>query len=232
MNNLELYEKVRSVPQNAQKPIAAGRLKGKTDINPMWRIKTLTEQFGPCGIGWYPETVRYWLETGANEEIAAFVEIKLYIKSGGEWSKGIPGVGGSMFVSQEKNGLYTDDECYKKAYTDAISVACKALGIGADVYWEKDSTKYDKGKQSEQAPENKGGQKGAKPRGIQLSELRDLGVDNVGGMAEYLGKKFGKSIQEFDSEEREYALKWVQEQVAKKRAQKQLAEAEGEIPFD
>ena len=28
------------------------------------------------------------------------------------------------------------------ALTDAISVACKALGMGADVYWEKDNTKY------------------------------------------------------------------------------------------
>ena len=27
--------------------------------------------------------------------------------------------------------------------TDAISVACKSLGVGADVYWDKDSTKYD-----------------------------------------------------------------------------------------
>ena len=28
------------------------------------------------------------------------------------------------------------------ALTDALSVACKALGIGADVYFEKDVTKY------------------------------------------------------------------------------------------
>lgn len=28
------------------------------------------------------------------------------------------------------------------ALTDAISVACKTLGMGADVYWDKDSTKY------------------------------------------------------------------------------------------
>ncbi len=38
MDNLELYNKVREVPQEAQKSIAAGRLKGMTDINPMWRI--------------------------------------------------------------------------------------------------------------------------------------------------------------------------------------------------
>ena len=37
--NLELYDRIRDVPENATKPIAAGRLKGKTDINPMWRIK-------------------------------------------------------------------------------------------------------------------------------------------------------------------------------------------------
>jgi hypothetical protein len=29
------------------------------------------------------------------------------------------------------------------ALTDAISVACKALGMGADVYFEKDRTKWD-----------------------------------------------------------------------------------------
>ena len=50
-DNLEIYNSIRNVPQEAQKPIEGGRLKGKTDINPMWRIKALTEQFGPVGIG-------------------------------------------------------------------------------------------------------------------------------------------------------------------------------------
>ena len=50
--NMRIYDAVRSVPPEAIKPITAGRLKGKSDINPMWRIKVLTEQFGPCGEGW------------------------------------------------------------------------------------------------------------------------------------------------------------------------------------
>jgi hypothetical protein len=49
-----------------------------------------------------------------------------------------------MFVASEKSGLYTSDECFKMALTDALSVACKALGIGADVYWDRDPNKYDK----------------------------------------------------------------------------------------
>lgn len=142
MDNLIFYNQARSVPDNAQKSIQAGRLKGKTDINPMWRIKKLTEMFGPCGIGWKYIIKREWTEAGANGEIAAFIDIDLYYMYDGKWSEPIPGTGGSAFVANERSGLYTSDECYKMALTDAISVACKALGVGADVYWQADTSKY------------------------------------------------------------------------------------------
>lgn len=142
MNNMELYELGRSVPDEAKKPISAGRLKGFTDINPMWRIKRLTEMFGPCGIGWWYTIQDKRIETGANGEICAFVDIDLYYKWGNETSQPIAGTGGSSFISKEKNGLYTSDECFKMALTDAISVAAKAIGVGADVYYQKDRDKY------------------------------------------------------------------------------------------
>lgn len=139
--NLDVYEQVRQVPENAKRPIKGGRLNGKTDINPMWRIKKLTELFGPCGLGWYYVPVKKWTET-IGGETAAFVDIELYVHYNGEWSKPISGTGGSMFAAKEKSGIYVSDECYKMATTDAISVACKQLGIGADVYWDADKTKY------------------------------------------------------------------------------------------
>lgn len=143
MENLSIYNKYREVPPEAKKEIKGGRMNGKTDINPMWRIKCLTEQFGPCGIGWYYKPVRKWLEQ-CGDEIAAFVDIELFVKVDGEWSAPISGTGGSMFAANEKNGIYVSDECYKMATTDAISVACKQLGFGADVYWQADKTKYNK----------------------------------------------------------------------------------------
>lgn len=144
MEKLEFYNKVRAVPIEAQKKITGGNINGFTDINPMWRIKTLTEHFGMCGIGWYPEIVKQWLETGSDGRTAAFCNINLYIKVDDEWSKAINGTGGSMFTDVYKSGAKTSDECYKMAYTDALSVCCKLLGIGADIYWDKDKTKYDK----------------------------------------------------------------------------------------
>ena len=143
MNNMYIYDQVRQCPQDALKPIQAGRLKGKSDINPMWRIKMLTYLFGPVGIGWYYTIDKQWLEP-CGEEVSAFCDISLYIKVDGEWSKPIQGVGGSMFAAKEKNGVYVSDEAYKMALTDAISVACKALGFAADVYWNTDSTKYNR----------------------------------------------------------------------------------------
>ncbi len=139
--NMTLYERLRSVPEEAKKPISAGRLKGFTDINPMWRIKVLTETFGPCGIGWWYKIIDKRLE-GNGSEIRAFVDIELYYRWNGEISQPIPGTGGASFLTMEKNGAYTSDECYKMALTDAISVSAKALGVAADVFYAKDRDKY------------------------------------------------------------------------------------------
>lgn len=142
MGNLDIYNAVREVPENAQKPINAGRLKGKTDINPMWRIKALTEQFGMCGIGWYYNVTKQWTEL-CNEEVCAFVNIELFVKVDGEWSKPIFGTGGNKLIEKESKGLHVSDECFKMATTDAISVACKQLGFGANIYWHDDRSKYE-----------------------------------------------------------------------------------------
>ena len=147
MENLELYNSWREVPQNAQKTITGGNLNGKTDINPMWRIKVLTDRFGPVGFGWYTKITEHWTDTetiGGNLERVAWVRLELYIKQGGEWSQPIEGVGGSKYAGKGR-GSELNDEAFKMAETDALSVACKKLGIGADIYWAGDNTKYTQG---------------------------------------------------------------------------------------
>lgn len=142
MDNLYIYENSRVCPPEALKTIQAGKLKGKSDINPVWRIKKLTELFGPCGIGWKLCNVHYWTEPGANGEVSAWCSMELRIKVDGQWSDGIEGIGGSMLINTEKGKLVTNDEAFKMAYTDAVSVCCKQLGVAADVYWQADRTKY------------------------------------------------------------------------------------------
>ena len=152
MDNMELFKLFEKTADEAKKTIDAGRLKGFTDINPMWRFKRLTEVFGPCGIGWKYEITSCTTIPGANDEVAAFVNILLYYKWNGAWSEGIPGFGGSSFVAKERGGMHTSDECFKMALSDAIGTACKALGMSADIYFSKDRTKYTA---TQEAPETK-----------------------------------------------------------------------------
>jgi len=192
MDNMEIYNAFRAVPETAQKTIGAGRLKGKTDINPMWRIKALTECFGPCGVGWTYTIDRQWVEPGANGEVAAFVNISLRVKIDGEWSEPIPGTGGSAFVENETKGPHTSDECYKMALTDAISVSCKALGFGADIYWSAGKTKY-----MTTEPENSF----EKPpvcdecgRTLQTIKDKKMHTWTAAMLAEYSNAKFGRCL--------------------------------------
>lgn len=193
MGNMDIYNAVCAVPNSAQKRITGGRLNGMTDINPMWRIRELTELFGPCGIGWKYKIVREWLETASTGEVGAFVDIELQyrITPDADWSEPIPGTGGSKFVAAEKgNNLRASDECYKMALTDAISVACKALGFGAGIYWEAGRTKYNAAP-TEQDEEYTCAQCG---KTIRDGKKKDGSTWKAGDIALYAQKRYDRQL--------------------------------------
>jgi hypothetical protein len=188
MDNMELFRQFEKTADEAKKPIEAGRLKGFTDINPMWRFKRLTEVFGPVGIGWKFVITDKQIVPGADGVVSAFVDILLFFKYNGEWSEGIPGTGGSSFVAKEKSGLYTSDECFKMALSDAIGTACKALGMSADIYFSKDRSKYT-----------------APPEATQPKMET---VEDAAGFVFTFGQHKGKTLGEVFKTDRKY-LEWL-----------------------
>ena len=146
-DNLHIFRQVKSVPADATKPFRASWGKEMTEIDPMWRIEKLTELFGVCGEGWYTEVTRQEQVSLGNGEVCVFTDLNLYIKDSrtGKWSKPIRGTGGNRLIIMTENGLALDDEAFKKAYTDALGIACKALGFGADIYRGRNDTKYASG---------------------------------------------------------------------------------------
>ena len=143
MLNKATYDKLSKVPAEMTKKITGGRLNGLTDIKPQWRYQILTEVFGLCGFGWKFTIDRLWTEKGSGEQVFAFANITLYVKDGDVWSDGIQGSGGSMLIVSESKGLHNSDEGFKMAITDALSTACKMIGVGADIYMGLPATKYD-----------------------------------------------------------------------------------------
>ena len=145
MENLEIWNRLATPPPDALKTIQAGRLKGKSDISPQWRYKALTEEFGVCGDGWKFTVDRLWNEPGSHDQVFAFACVSLYVRVGEQWSDAIPGCGGSMLVDKESSGLYSSDEGYKMAITDALGTAAKMVGVAANVYLNNmDGSKYNR----------------------------------------------------------------------------------------
>jgi hypothetical protein len=140
------WDSLAKPPADALREIKGGRLNGKTDINPQWRLKVMHDTFGPVGHGWTYSIDRTWTEPGADGQVMCFVQVSVKTKFNGEWGQPVPGMGGSMLVEKERNGLHTSDEGYKMALTDALSVALKAHGVASAIYmglW--DGAKYKDG---------------------------------------------------------------------------------------
>lgn len=182
-DNLHIYKQVRSVPEDAQKPFESSWGKKLTEINSMWRIQKLTELFGPCGEGWFTEVTRQERVDFPNGEVCVFTDINLYLKDTktGRWSKPIRGTGGNRLVLKNADGLFIDDEAYKKAYTDALGIACKALGFGADIYWGRNDSKYDSGTATTASPSAKEVEK--KPETVAAPQKTET-TESVKGLPE------------------------------------------------
>lgn len=170
----EWFMKNANPPQDALKPITAGRLKGKSDINPQWRIQALTEQYGICGIGWACEIKeKEYVDVPATGEKMVFITVHLFIRDWNfpdeyKWIGNAIGIGGDFVVKREKEGLHANDEGLAMALTDAIGKAAKVFGIANNVYRGKFETKYsrDDGKEPQDSRPNVSGMATEKQIGL------------------------------------------------------------------
>lgn len=165
-NNLRFYSQGCEVPADALKAIKAGRLRGMSDVNPMWRMKRMTEIFGPVGFGWKYTIDRLWTENYGNET-KCFCNVFLFVRDPEtkEWSAAIPGTGGSAIVTQESKGIYVNDEGYKMALTDALSIAMKPLGIGSNIWYGPKASGHNESKYEVSTREVQDDQQNQQPRG-------------------------------------------------------------------
>lgn len=131
----------RTDPAHTKAFSRSGGFKG-TAIKPIWSFRRMTEEFGPCGVGWgVGEPVFQVVPAG--EEILVYCTAKVWFKHDENHSQHIYGVGGDKVVGKNKYGLNTDDEAFKKAFTDAVTNALKLIGVGADVHMGLfDDSKY------------------------------------------------------------------------------------------
>jgi hypothetical protein len=150
-DNLAIWNTLgRTSPEHTKGFTRGGGFKG-TAVKPIYTEQKMTEMFGPCGIGWGFSEPQFQIVPGANSEVMVYCWLTLWFVHDGARSAPIPGVGGDKIISHIKaNEQYkrperweSDDEAFKKAFTDAIGNAMKHIGMSADVHMGRfDDSKY------------------------------------------------------------------------------------------
>ncbi len=139
--NTALWDKLgKTDPSHTKTFKRAGGFSG-TAIKPMWSYRRMTEEFGPCGVGWGINQPSFQVVPNpASEEILVYCTVAVWH---GERDRIVFGVGGDKVAGKNKFGAVTDDEAFKKAFTDAVTNALKLIGVGADVHMGMfDDNKY------------------------------------------------------------------------------------------
>lgn len=139
MSKTEIWDALaKTDPSHTKGFSRAGGFKG-TAIKPIWIVHRLTEQFGPCGIGWGMGEPSFQV-VPAGDEILVYCTVSCWHTT---HENTLYGVGGDKVTVKRQNGAFNDDEAFKKAFTDAVGNAFKFIGVGADVHMGLfDDSKY------------------------------------------------------------------------------------------
>lgn len=135
-----LWDKLgKTDPSHTKGFTRGGGFKG-TAIKPMWSYRRMTEEFGPVGKGWGIYEPSFQVVPGTDGETLVFCTVSIWYEKPDQMSWG---VGGDKVIAKFSSGTKSDDEAFKKAFTDAITNALKMIGVGADVHMGMfDDSKY------------------------------------------------------------------------------------------
>ncbi len=139
MGNTDLWDRLgKTDPKHTKQFSRAGGFKG-TAIKPMFSFRRMTEEFGACGVGWGVNEPTFQV-VHSGDEALVYCTVSVWHTAR---ENIVFGVGGDKVAGKNRNGTFTDDEAFKKAFTDAVTNALKLIGVGADVHMGLfDDSKY------------------------------------------------------------------------------------------
>ena len=148
-NNLALWDRHKKPHDDALRKFKKGGGFSGTAIDPMWVIREATSEWGPVGYGWGYSVIKEEYVTGAQfkdgdgNDVLHVLRVEIWYTGDNGERCVLESYGQTMFVGQNKNGPFTDEEAPKKSLTDAVSKGLSWLGFGSAVHMGMfDGNKY------------------------------------------------------------------------------------------
>lgn len=142
MTNKALWERVCVTDPKAVKAITGKQYQGNSP-KPYWIVERLTEEFGPCGIGWGFSIVSERMERLTESDVLHVAVVNFWYMLDDKRGE-VEQIGQTKAVYAKRDGsLLVDEDAPKKSVTDALVKCASYIGFAGDIFAGRwDDSKY------------------------------------------------------------------------------------------
>lgn len=140
--NKALWRRVCVTDPKAVKPITGKQYSGNSP-KPYWIVERLTDEFGPCGIGWGFNILNERIERFSDSDTLHIAVVRLWYVMDGKRGE-LEQIGQTKASYMTNAGKFMlDEDAPKKSVTDALIKCASYLGFAGDIFSGRwDDSKY------------------------------------------------------------------------------------------
>jgi hypothetical protein len=141
-DNKALWNRVCVTDPKAVKAITGKQYKGNSP-KPFWIVERMTDEFGPCGIGWGFTILNERMERLSETDLLHVAVVRLWYMLEGKRGE-LEQIGQTKATYKKSDGgLMVDEDAPKKSVTDALVKCASYLGFAGDIFSGRwDDSKY------------------------------------------------------------------------------------------
>lgn len=141
-NNKALWQRAFTTDPKAVKAITGKQYAGNSP-KPYWIVERLTDEFGPCGIGWGFQIINERFERFSDTDSLHVASVRFWYVLDGQRGE-LEQIGQTKASYTTKAGAFMlDEDAPKKSVTDALVKCASYLGFAGDIFSGRwDDSKY------------------------------------------------------------------------------------------
>ena len=213
-DNKALWKRAFITDPSAVKPITGKQYKGNSP-KPYWIVERLTEEFGPCGIGWGFSIISERFERFGDTESLHIAVVRLWYVMDDKRGE-LEQVGQTRGSYMSAAGKFiVDEDAPKKSVTDALVKCASYLGFAGDIFsgmW--DDSKY-VAQAAQHYAEKAQAEDPERAEWLAAQKAAIMGAANVGDLKRVMSEAIGFALEQNDSAAVDQLSVWADE----KRAQ-------------
>jgi hypothetical protein len=133
MTNKTLWNRVCVTDPAAVKPITGKQYQGNSP-KPYWIVERLTDEFGPCGIGWGFTILNERIERFSDTDTLHIAVVRFWYEMDGKRGE-LEQIGQTKAsYTTSKGAFMMDEDAPKKSVTDALVKCASYLGFAGDIF--------------------------------------------------------------------------------------------------